>query len=1296
MTSRILKGLYHFTVYAVGILVLLAAVTVTLVRLFLPDIGIYRNEVQAWVSKYMGFPVVFHTIDATWQGWVPELTLTDIDLLNKAGTQEITHFDKARIQIAPLATLVARQFIPKSLIISGFKLSVIRRENGAISIQDIELENMNEGQSDSELSEWLFKQDEVEIQNAQIEWIDLKYKQDEPILLTNVAFIMRNDVGRFQVDGSTNLPASFGTTMDFAFDVYGNLLSTEWSGELYLSANDINPDEWYRNIRPPDFNLAGGNADIKVWMNWNMAKLDRLQGRLQYDDFTAMIQDEKVLHLANLTTRFLGEKTDTDGWLFNVQLENFTTDNGAWPDADISITAEPASEPGRYHYITNFSYLKVGDLAPVLSNMPFMPEQARNILNEIAIDGDLYEGALHYNPDAVEAEQFYFATRFEHLSTNLGDNLPAFTNLSGQIQGTLAQGSLTLQDSKARFAIQPGKTEEIDITELTGNIQWRKHTGSWYLQTDKIHFDTPDVSATIAGSVLTDSINPPFLDLVMNIEETDLERIASYLPVTPRFNLKPWMEKAFRIGKVNSASALIRGHLKDFPFTDRNGRFQIIADISDAELEYSQFWPAAAQLDGEFKIDGKEMQAHIANGKIFNAEITTADVTITDILKKEKTVMLEGHINGGIQDLTSFIDQSPLQNHITLGEIRNAMQSGKFGLDLKLGIPVKQPGVQADVAGTIGFIDTALDAPAMKLHMENINGKVSFTRDSINSESLTADYLKQPVTISLSGSRTEVDHPYTVSIIGESDAQFLLDRLAQYVPLTNQLQQHLQANVSGATPWQVQLSYILDEQSNLNKHLKITSELKGLEINLPGPAGKRKYASAPVAIETVLSPANSQDVRITYNSDIFCHLLLDKQADIKLQLARLTIGKQPTPESSHKFLISGRVDNLSVSDWIDFLDDISSNEGNSHPLLNDIELNLDIAHLDLFQHDYFDIAARGSKSGWGWSFNLDAEEIQGDIYLPKSSTDEKQLTLLLNRLYINGNGNHSADAEPFDPGKLPVLTVQIDEFKHLGRDLGQLILQSSKIYNGASIDQFEFRKDNLLITGNGTWLADGDVEQSKFKINLHADNMISMFETFGYDLATIKDGEMDFQIIADWSGSPMDFALANLNGRLDMQIKNGQLLDINPSAGRLFGLFSFQTLPRRLLLDFTDLFGKGLRFDNIEGNFDISNGNAYTNNLLLNGPAANVSITGRTGLAVQDYDQIVTVTPQITASMPIAGAIFGPVGIGVGAAIYLVGEMFNSLNNNIDGLLQHQYTITGSWDKPVIEKIKESEIIAGG
>ena len=157
-----------------------------------------------------------------------------------------------------------------------------------------------------------------------------------------------------------------------------------------------------------------------------------------------------------------------------------------------------------------------------------------------------------------------------------------------------------------------------------------------------------------------------------------------------------------------------------------------------------------------------------------------------------------------------------------------------------------------------------------------------------------------------------------------------------------------------------------------------------------------------------------------------------------------------------------------------------------------------------------------------------------------------------------------------------------------------------------------------------------------------------------------------------------------------MQIEKGQFLDIDPSAGRLFGLLSIQTLPRRLLLDFSDIFGKGLTFDSIEGGFEITDGNAYTNDLYMRGPSADITVTGRTGLADKDYDQVVTVTPQIANSLPVASALFGPVGIGVGAVIYL----FNSLNDNIDKLLRYQYTITGHWDKPVIKKVKDKEVVA--
>jgi uncharacterized protein YhdP len=203
--------------------------------------------------------------------------------------------------------------------------------------------------------------------------------------------------------------------------------------------------------------------------------------------------------------------------------------------------------------------------------------------------------------------------------------------------------------------------------------------------------------------------------------------------------------------------------------------------------------------------------------------------------------------------------------------------------------------------------------------------------------------------------------------------------------------------------------------------------------------------------------------------------------------------------------------------------------------------------------------------------------------------------------------------------------------------------------------------------------------------------MTTMLETFGYDVSPIEKGETSLTLDGQWQGTPMDFSLSNLNGTLHMDINKGRFIEINPSAGRLFGLLSLQALPRRLSLDFSDVFGKGLAFDSIEGRFSIENGNAYTNNLAMTGPSVDINISGRTGLVDQDYDQIATVTPQITDSLPIASALFGPVGMGVGAVIFLASEIFQSLPDKINTILRKQYTITGAWDEPEVTKIKNTK-----
>ncbi len=154
-----------------------------------------------------------------------------------------------------------------------------------------------------------------------------------------------------------------------------------------------------------------------------------------------------------------------------------------------------------------------------------------------------------------------------------------------------------------------------------------------------------------------------------------------------------------------------------------------------------------------------------------------------------------------------------------------------------------------------------------------------------------------------------------------------------------------------------------------------------------------------------------------------------------------------------------------------------------------------------------------------------------------------------------------------------------------------------------------------------------------------------------------------------------------------MNIEKGQFLDIEPKAGRLFGLLSIQALPRRLSLDFTDFFSEGFAFDSIKGDFNLENGEAYTNNLQMIGPSGDIMINGRTGLVAEDYDQIATVVPKVSDSLPVASALFGPVGVGVGAVLYFAGELFESIPTNIDKILSQQYSIKGNWEDPEINKI---------
>ena len=171
-----------------------------------------------------------------------------------------------------------------------------------------------------------------------------------------------------------------------------------------------------------------------------------------------------------------------------------------------------------------------------------------------------------------------------------------------------------------------------------------------------------------------------------------------------------------------------------------------------------------------------------------------------------------------------------------------------------------------------------------------------------------------------------------------------------------------------------------------------------------------------------------------------------------------------------------------------------------------------------------------------------------------------------------------------------------------------------------------------------------------------------------------------------WRGGYDDSILDHASGAIRVEAETGQLVNLQPGAGRVLGLFSVGALPRRLALDFSDLTEKGLAFDTVRGDFELRDGNAYTSNLLLRGPAAEIGIAGRTGLGARDYDQTAVVTGNLGASLPVAGALAG--GPVVGAAVLLFSQVFKE---PLKGITRGYYRITGPWDDPVVERVDAAD-----
>jgi uncharacterized protein YhdP len=194
-------------------------------------------------------------------------------------------------------------------------------------------------------------------------------------------------------------------------------------------------------------------------------------------------------------------------------------------------------------------------------------------------------------------------------------------------------------------------------------------------------------------------------------------------------------------------------------------------------------------------------------------------------------------------------------------------------------------------------------------------------------------------------------------------------------------------------------------------------------------------------------------------------------------------------------------------------------------------------------------------------------------------------------------------------------------------------------------------------------------------------NAGSTLGRLGYPGA-VRDGVAEIAGQLAWDGAPYQIDYPSLSGKFAFRAEKGQFRQMEPGIGKLLGIISLQSLPRRFSLDFRDVFSRGFAFDEILGEITVDRGVASTDKFLIVGPAAKVLMGGSVDLARETQKLELKVSPQVSEGVAIAtGLLGGPI---AALATFVAQKL---LKDPFGDLVAFRYSVTGSWADPVVTRI---------
>lgn len=1261
--------------YLVTGLAVLGAVLLSVARLVLPMMDEYRVQLQTWAGSNIGYPVEVGKLNVAWRGWGPELRLEDFTLRDAAG-KTLLSAEQVGLGINLFRTALAREVRLSLASIVGTQLSLVRLESGRIVLEGME----NVTPSAHPLGAFL-AQPRFEIKHSSLRWHDRKVG-GKAWSFGRVKFRLTNHGEHHRLDFKADLPAVLGRQFELAADLQGPGVDiSRWHGQAYIKGRELHPQRWLRASLPGGVQ-ASAILDAEVWMDVRHGLVEKATAALSVHDLEVWsgqtdVEPFSMTRLGGL----LRWQRESAGWRLDADPLLLEFPGRSWPTSGISLRWSRADDSS-YRFRTAIDYLDAADAVHLAENLPFLQIPQAALLYGLRPRGELRDLQVGFQKQTDRPVLVLVQADFKNLATDSYASWPGVTGLSGHIAGANDRGHVQLAGNAVTVRAPQSFRRALRLGHVSGEANWQVHGNLLRIDIPQLHQKNTHLETrTRVRLDLPGEGAGPLVDASVAVLGGDLRAVSHYLParVMPAAAVR-WLDTAFVSGRIDSGALLLHGPLARFPFHGREGRFEARLNVSDAILDYKPAWPRIEELDAEVSFVNLGMRVRAAYGKILETELTGVRAAIGDLT--HAILDIDGGASGSLAEMLRFVAESPLG--VNFGPTLASLKAeGPADLALKLTVPLSGKDRQIRVDGEVTLPGNRLAMPTWNLALEEMRGLLNFNEHGLFCRQLNLELLGKPALMAIS-QLSEGKTPATrVRVTGELPI-IRRFRIAELLPF---------AGISGEAAWDVIVDIPRRGQAgDLAGEIRLSSNLEGIGIDLPKPYAKRPEEKRAFTLRTLLTETPQRALDFQYARLLSGALELDLAGEAPaLRRGEIYLGEgQAKLPDKPGVVITGRVPQLRVADWRDWLSGRATQpaagsqraEGYGAALR---QLDVRIDDLDVFNRHFSDLAFGGGRDDTAWVLSVRSPEATGAGRIPFVVTVDRPLQFDFEQLQIPAAKEQpKAKSMPLDPAAIPPLALSIKALELDELALGQASLRVLPEPGGARVDLLQLASDWMALKATGAWTRVRDGTSSHFLIEISGDDIGDMLEELGYS-AEMKGGKTDVKIDVTWSGAPFDLAFANLEGELDLKVGAGRLVEVEPGAGRLFGLLSLNSLQRRLSLDFSDLFKKGYTFDRIEGKFTLAKANAYTNDLSIEGPSARVQITGRVGLEAHDYDQLVTVVPNVSSTLPIAGAIAG--GPAVGAALLLADKLLPRQMEKLTSFSHYRYSLTGSWENPQLTRL---------